>query len=116
MSQEDIQEFIDLADERERAMASAYRKQCQKNDVRPIPPSKWLVCPACQTLIDKNGHTELNRKTPYRAPLSLVNHIKEHGGLEKVAAICGKLPEQITLIADELNTRFKTAGNNSIKK
>lgn len=92
LTQSESDEFVKLeGDEAKRA--NEYRKECMKKNVHPIPPSQWLVCPACG----------------YRAPESLNTHItRVHGGINKLAHELGVLPETIKVTAPELRDRNAT--------
>lgn len=87
MTKAEMAEFATLSDPGEKQRALDYRKKCVKDGIsHPIPPSKWLVCPLCG----------------YRAPASLVSHIKTHGGLDAMAAQLGVLRETIQIVTPEL--------------
>lgn len=109
MSKEDIVEFSALVGE-EAERGSAHRKQMRKLGLEPIPPRDWLTCPFCEKEIERDGVTKSGRTKPYRAPQSLVNHIREHGGLNKASADWGMLPEQVTTVNPKLQARFVLAG------
>ena len=102
MTPEEISEFANLEDPGMRERAVAHRKKCKKDNRRPIPPSRWLKCPmpGCD----------------YKAPESLVNHLRSHGGVNEVAKVLGVLPEQIVVLNPELQQRFTDIGRHNMPK
>lgn len=92
LTKSESDQFIALTGD-EAKRANEYRKECMKKNVHPIPPSQWLVCPACG----------------YKAPVSLNTHVtRVHGGVNKMAHALGVLPETIVLTAPELRERNAT--------
>lgn len=89
LTKSEADEFVALTGD-EAKRANEYRKECMKKGNHPIPPSQWLVCPACG----------------YRAPESLNTHVtRVHGGVSKMAHDLGVLPETIMLTAPELRAK-----------
>ena len=116
MLPEDRDEFTLLTDLDEIKRARNHVKRAMGDGYRPIPPSKWMVCPLCIQQVEVSGHTDSGAKTPYRAPESLVTHYKSHGGVNEVARQLKVLQEQLPMTNEQLRNRFRVIGTRGAKK
>ena len=78
-------------------LAAAHLNQCIKEGTQPVALKDWVYCP--------------DPDCGYRCPGNLVGHIaKEHGGVAALASRLGILPQQIILVTEQAQAKYKAAG------